>query len=149
MNLKFKSQQSVWEKFREKFRLFFSYGLPEFAAKFIYVPPFPAKLTIDDWINLSLDVSSSASQFQKAYDWKISQWSSFANMILTALLSFLSACVIEFYKSGFVRPQLRYVMLAGFVGTIALYLISLNRVASFRRAFLRDYALILWIKSKR
>jgi lipopolysaccharide export LptBFGC system permease protein LptF len=96
MKLKFKSQQSAWEKFRS----FLTYDLPEFAAKFSYVPPFPAQLTIDDWINLSLDVSASASQFQKAYDWKISQWSSFANMILTALVSFLSACAVEFYKSG-------------------------------------------------
>lgn len=144
MKLKFKSQLSAWEKFRS----FLTYDLPE-SAKFIHLPPFPAQLTINDWINLSLDVSASASQFQKAYDWKISQWSSFANMILTALVSFVSACVVEFYKSGFVRAHLRYAMLAGFVGTIALYVISLNRVANFRRAFVMDYALILWIKSKR
>jgi len=145
MKLKFKSQLSAWEKLRS----FLTYDLAEFVAKYIHVRPFPAQLTIDDWINLSLDVSSSASQFQKAYDWKISQWSSFANMILAALLSFLSACVVEFYKSGFVRPHLRFAMLAGLVGTITLYLISLNRIASFRRAFVKDFALILWIKSKR
>lgn len=147
--MKLKSQQSAREKFRSFFRSFFIYRVPELTARVIFIPPFPAQLTIKDWINLSLDVSCSASQFQKAYDWKINQWSSFANIILTALLTFLSACVVEFYKSGFVRPHLRYAMLGGFVGTIALYLISLNRVSSLRRAFVKDYALILWINSKR
>lgn len=40
----------------------------------------------------------SATQLQKSYDWTIAQWSAFATAILTAVLGFISAVIVDMLK---------------------------------------------------
>jgi hypothetical protein len=54
--------------------------------------------TLLDIILWSEDVSISAPQIQKTYDWTIAQWSGIATAALTATLGFLSTVVVETLK---------------------------------------------------
>jgi len=94
-------------------------------------------------VNMSRELSTSASQIQKAYDWTISQWSTFANALLTATLAFISTCVVELYKESFKKPHLSIAMAAGIGISLWLYMKCQIKINELRNECVYFYTFLL------
>jgi len=96
----------------------------------------------DDVLDWAEEISTSANQLQKAYDWEINQWSTFGNAILAATLAFISACTLEIMKQTLKSSHVAAIMIAGVVTSIALYVTCRVRIAKLRNEFLLLYTLV-------
>ena len=99
--------------------------------------------TFGDVLIWSEDLSTSTSQIQKLYDWRISQWTGLGTAVLTATLGFISAAIIEIIKD----PKIYNRLLVSVVGlgvaiSVAIYGLCQRRVVSLRREFMAFYALL-------
>jgi len=103
----------------------------------------PLGFSVADIFDMSAQLSTSASQLQKAYDWTISQWSSFANAVLAATLGFISTCVVELYKESFKKPHLSIAMAAGIGVSLWLYIRCEIKINELRNEFIYLYELLL------
>lgn len=103
----------------------------------------PLQFSVADIVNMSGELSTSASQVQKAYDWTISQWSSFANAVLAAMLGFISTCVVELYKGSFKKPHISIAMAAGIGVSLSLYIRCQIKINELRNDFIYFYKLLL------
>jgi hypothetical protein len=102
----------------------------------------PPQFTFDDLLDWADEIETSAEQLQKGYDWRIAQWSAFASAVLTAMLAFLSACVVELFKGTMLWRHVAAIMMGGTAASIGLYLVSQVRIAKLRKEFLDQYTLV-------
>lgn len=103
-------------------------------------------LTVSDLISLSEEISTSADQLQKAYDWTINQWSNFGNALLVATLGFVSACIIEVYKDSIKVPHIWIALIVGVVLSTTLYMRCQIEIRKLRNEFMSVYALLAELK---
>lgn len=99
--------------------------------------------TIRDIVTWVDDVTLSAGQVQKAYDWRVAQWATFSNAILTAIFALIATALIDTYQETIKRPHLWW-----WVGAVSLiyfcsYLFCRWRIRELRREFLALYTLLL------
>ncbi len=114
----------------------------EFAALYLFWrrrnTPAGSDFTLGDLVVWAEDLEVAAAQIQKAYEWRIAQWSSFGNAVLTGILAFLSAAAIEAFK-GSINQGCVLAVGAGTFSAFCLYLISQARMNRLRREFLAIY----------
>jgi hypothetical protein len=93
----------------------------------------------------SRDLTTSASQIQKSYDWQIAQWSSFGTAVLTATLGFISAIVLEVWKgTQLAEGKDKYIVIAlGLISSLALYAVCQLRIKILRARFVRLYSALV------
>jgi ABC-type transport system involved in cytochrome c biogenesis permease subunit len=101
--------------------------------------------TVHDVITWADNVELSTAQIQKAYDWRIAQWATFANAILTAIFGFLSSALIEAYKETLKLPHFWSVVGAGTLAYACIYGFCRFRIARLQQEFLALYTLLLEI----
>jgi hypothetical protein len=89
----------------------------------------------------SRDLTTSASQIQKSYDWQIAQWSSFGTAVLTATLGF----VLEVWKgTQLAEGKDKYIVIAlGLISSLALYAVCQLRIKILRARFVRLYSALV------
>ena len=100
------------------------------------------ELTLGDLVAWSTELETAAQQVQKAYDWRIAQWSAFGNAVLTATLAFVSAAAVEAFKGTIGTHSLGAVAFGTF-SSLLLYWISQLRVTRLRREFLALYGILV------
>jgi hypothetical protein len=98
--------------------------------------------TVHDLVVWMDDVALSAGQIQKAYDWRVAQWSTLSNAILTAIFFLVTTGLVETYKQTL---KLRYFW--AWVGAAVLiygssYLFCRLRIRKLQREFLALYTLL-------
>jgi len=106
----------------------------------------PLHISAIDLFIFLKDLSVSMNQLQKNYDWNISQWSTFANTVLTATLSFAAACVLEYFKNSISRPHLGIVAAAGISVSVALYVKCQSEITRLRSEFEGLHSLLMFLK---
>jgi hypothetical protein len=104
-----------------------------------------AAFSVEDLLNWSEDVAASATQLQKAYDWRINQWSNLANALLAATLAFISTCVVEVYKESFKKPHLSLAVFFGITFSLGLCLWCQIRITRLRNEFVALYSLLAFL----
>jgi hypothetical protein len=99
-------------------------------------------IRVIDLLLWSQEPATSVGQIQKAYDWHIAQWSAFGTAVLTAILGFISAVILEVWKGTKIAvPRDIYIVTAlGIISSIALYAFSQYRIQRLRTQFLRLYS---------
>jgi hypothetical protein len=106
---------------------------------------FGADPTVRDLLIWAADPSESAEQLQKAYDWRVAQWSALANTIATAVLGLFTSAFVESYKGTVAVPgfweQLGY---ASMLFALS-YLFCRLKIHILRKEFLALYTLLLEI----
>lgn len=103
------------------------------------------KPTVGDVVIWADDVALSSGQMQKAYDWRIAQWATLSNAILTAIFVLIGSALVEIYKRSLQLPHFGW--LAG--GTVAVYVLCYGfcrwKIRRLRQEFLALYTLLLEI----
>jgi hypothetical protein len=94
-------------------------------------------IRVIDLFILSKNLSTSAAQIQKSYDWQITQWSGFGTAVLTATLGFISAAGLDIWKGAQLPHESNtYTVIGiGIVSSLALYALCQYRVARLRARF--------------
>jgi ABC-type transport system involved in cytochrome c biogenesis permease subunit len=98
--------------------------------------------TVHDLVVWGDDVALSTGQLQKAFDWRITQWATLSNAILTAIFFLITTGLVETYKQTL---KLRYFW--AWVGAAVLiyccsYLFCRLKIRRLRREFLALYTLL-------
>lgn len=97
-----------------------------------------------DLIRWSNDIETSMEQIQKAYDWKINQWSSFGKAFLTATLAFISTVIIAILKGKITlesgHDSLNVAL--GVLSALIIYCITIYQTRQYRREYLAIYKLM-------
>ncbi len=102
--------------------------------------------SIDQVIRWSLAFENASGQIQKAYDWRIAQWSAMATAILTAILAILSGTFLEYHKRATLSPHWGLWLCAAIVVYLSAYTFCRLEIDRLRREFLALYTLLLAIK---
>jgi lipopolysaccharide export LptBFGC system permease protein LptF len=102
--------------------------------------------SIDQIIRWSLAFENASAQIQKAYDWRIAQWSAMATAILTAILAILSSTFLEYYKKTALAPHWGLWLSADIAVFLCAYTFCRYEIDRLRREFLALYTLLLVIK---
>ena len=101
--------------------------------------------TIHDVVIWADDVTLSSGQIQKAYDWRIAQWGTLANAVLTAVFFLMASALIETYKETLKLPHFWvWVTFATFIYG-CIYALCRFRIKRLRQEFLALYTLLLEI----
>jgi hypothetical protein len=100
----------------------------------------PAVSDIVMWVD---DVTMSSAQLQKAYDWRIAQWATLSNTILTAVFFLLATALVETYKETFKRPHLWWWVVGISLTYLCSYLFCRWKIRQLGREFLGLYTLLL------
>lgn len=101
-------------------------------------------ITFGDILSWSQELNISIAQLQKAYDWRIAQWSSAATAFLSATFAFISATVIETFKNPNIlsSPDAVIIVMLGSFASIAIYGVCQYQIRRLRREFVRLYSLL-------
>jgi len=96
------------------------------------------------------NIDAAAAQIAKTYEWQIQQWSGFANSLLTATLSFISAVAASSFTSDFKINTRRLISLV--ILTLATSLLSYancqQRISYLKSEFYHFYNLLLLLKKR-
>jgi len=106
----------------------------------------PLYISAVDLFMFLKDLSVSMNQLQKNYDWNISQWSTLANAVLTAMLSIVATCVVEYFKGSIPRPQVAIVAAAAIAVSFPLYVKCQSEIARLRSEFEGLHSLLMFLK---
>lgn len=95
------------------------------------------------WVD---NLPSSADQIQKAYDWRISQWATFGNAVITALFALLLSAVVEWYKEPMKYPHFWLIVAGNASSYLVAYALCRFRIATLQREFIALYTLLAVLK---
>jgi hypothetical protein len=102
--------------------------------------------TIRDLVIWADNVELSSNQLQKAYDWRIAQWATFGNVVLTAIFGLLSSAVIETFKATIILPDFWSEIGAATLAYSLIYAFCRLRIVTLRQEFMALYTLLEEIK---
>jgi hypothetical protein len=99
--------------------------------------------TVRDLVVWADDVGLSSGQLQKAYEWRIAQWSALSTAILTAVFFLIATALVELYKQTLRLPHFGLWVGPGVVGYGCSYIFCRWRIQRLRQEFLALYTLLL------
>lgn len=102
------------------------------------------EISVADIIEWAQELEISMNQIQKAYEWRISQWSIFGKAVLTSAFAFVSGATVALLK-GELQVQYTWDIInicIGLILALATYCVSLYQINRLRKEYIALYRII-------